>query len=181
MGVTIRRVKNILKGIMLGFAFVCAGVFSSCALLNHEPELVADVYYAESESYYGTFGLGVELKNTGYGDAVDLNYGLFILGSNGSLVLYSLSEEYSDIVYTVEAKSTEYTSFIGVTDMYVPYSYELFIEWEDNQGNTYGPILVEGDFTLDSRSISELKKSNLPPIETIFKEHKMMTVPEKSR
>lgn len=101
---------------MLGFVFVGAGVFSSCAMLNPEPELVADVYYAESESYYGTFGLGVELENTGYGDAVDLNY---------------------------------------------------------------GPILVEGDFTLDSRTISDLKKSNLPSIETIFKEHKMMTVPEK--
>lgn len=178
---TIQRIKKISKGIVLGFAFVCAGVFSSCALLNTEPELVADVYYAESESYYGIFGLGVELENTGYGDAVDLNYGLFILGSKGSLVLYSLSGKYSDIVYAVEAKSTEYTSFIGVTDMYVPYSYELFIEWEDNRGNEYGPILVKGDFTLDSRSISEVKKNNIPSIETIFKEHKMMTVPEESR
>lgn len=155
---TIQRIKNISKVIVLSFAIVCAGLFSSCALLKPEPELFADVYYAESESYYGTFGLGVELENTGYGDAVDLNYGLFILGSNGSLVLYALSEEYSDIVYTVEAQSTEYSSFIGSTNTYVPYSYELFIEWEDNQGNEYGPILVEGDFTLDSRSMSEINK-----------------------
>lgn len=132
-------------------ALLCAGFafLGSCSLVSVDPELTGTVYYAESESYYGTFGLGVELTNTGGKDAVRLEYNLYILGSERGIILYGLSSEYSDPVYTVPAGTKANSSFIGAADRYVPCYYELFVYWYDDTGKRYGPVNAEGSFAVD--------------------------------
>jgi len=141
--------KRIRSAALFGFLLAGLGILGSCSLTSPDPELTGAVYYAESESYYGTFGLGVKLKNTGGRDARNIEYNMFIFGSNYGLILYDLSPEHSDPVYSVGAGGTANSSFIGAADTYVPCYYELFVYWHDDAGERYGPILVEGAFAVD--------------------------------
>jgi hypothetical protein len=140
-----KRVRTVFLALLCaGFAFL-----GSCALVSVDPELTGTVYYAESESYYGTFGLGVEITNTGGRDAVGLEYNLYIFGSEMGIISYGLSYEYSDPVYSVTAGTKANSLFIGAADTYVPCYYELFVYWYDDTGKRYGPINVEGAFAVD--------------------------------
>lgn len=122
-------------------------------IIETDPDLVASVYYESSESTFGIFGLGVKIENLGTRKAENIEYNLFLSGSLDLVILYTLNYSSCDIEYECSGEEIVYTSFIGTATQYIPYFYDLFISWEDNEGNDYGPILVNGAFSVDFSSV----------------------------
>jgi hypothetical protein len=146
-----RRGRLRFSGILLKAFFTLAPLaVSTCFLLPISPKLDASIYFSESTSGTGTFGLGIKVANNGFGRATDIEYNLTITGSLNLPIAYTVSYSYSEIISSIAGLASAYTSIIGSGDVYIPCGYECDIVWYDDAGKKYDPISVKGSFNVDN-------------------------------
>lgn len=134
----------LLLGISLSLGS-CLMLFAG--LLSPKIELSATLL--DADSYYGFFTVAVYVENTGGATAQNLEYELFINGSSGSPISYELWPDNTDTPTAVGEGSTRLATFMGQGNTYVPYSFDLFVYWEDTSGTVYGPAHVSGNLNPD--------------------------------